>query len=245
MTDAAQDAPQPEDPVAAYARTHLGPASEAYVRRPEVRGAVDERLAADQPLEDAVLGAVHGGIGKSRRLADEFANYFLADLMQMGKLSMSASSRLRRFLDTGDLVLSVFGDLWGDLADLEFTSRASFRALFAQRMQWKAADRSRQLTTKRRAEDKRVAKAVEDIELADEGAESEARALLREDAEELALIMSRLSERDQRILRLLLQGVALGDIAERLGIQYHAARVAAARAVAHARKIREARDKRH
>ncbi len=226
-----------EDEIFAYARKHLGPVSESYVRRPDVLVLVRGRLGDGQPLEDAVLGAVHGGIGKSRRVADEFANYFLTDLMQMGKLSMSTSSRLRRFLDTGDLVLSVFGDVWGDLADLEFTSRSSFTSLFAQRMTWKAADRSRQLTTKRRAEDKRVSQTVEEIDLADKNTDSTAQAIRQEQTERLMLVLLRMKDRDRRILTMHWKGESIEAIASELGLSYHAARVARTRAIKQARAL--------
>ena len=101
-----------------------------------VRAAVADLMQRGADLEDAVLTQIHGAMSGNPRMADEFAAYFMLDLMKMGRQSMSSSSRLRRFLDTGDLVVSVFGDLWSDLATLRFESRHQFKTLFSQRMRW-------------------------------------------------------------------------------------------------------------
>lgn len=229
--------------VAAFARDHLGPASEARLRREEVLAAVLGELAGDRPLNDAVLAAVHAAIDDDPRLADEFATYFLTDLMKMGKVSMSMSSKLRRFLDTGDLVMSVFGDMWSGLGKLEFQSEGSFRKLFQQRMTWKAADRWRQLNTKRRAEDKRDAKPVDEHEVADDTTDPSQLAW-HDEVEELAMILAQLSDREQKILTLHSQGATLEDVGTALDITYDAARVARRRALEHAKQIRQERDDR-
>jgi hypothetical protein len=146
-----------------YARRELGPASERFLEQSQVQAEVGKRVGGGQDLEDAVLAVVHGVIAENRRVADEFAAHFLYDLMNMGKISMATTSHLRRFLDTGDLVMSVFGDLWGDLASLKFESRNQFKTLFTQRMNWKAADNARRLRTGSRREDRRGMGQPEDL----------------------------------------------------------------------------------
>ena len=159
---------------------------------------------------------------------------------------MSHSSRLRRFLDTGDLVLSVFGDLWGDLGGLRFESRHQFTALFAQRMGWKAADQARRMTAQRRSEDRRVAAAPEDLELPAEGGDAQPLhlAIQSEEKQRLILILLRLKERDRELLTLHLKDLSLEAIAERTGLKYDAARQALGRAIRRARELAAASDTR-
>ncbi len=223
-----------------FARGELGPASEKHVRTPAVLAAVRARMAAGQDLTDAVLGELHDCLATDRRVANEFAAHFLDDLMRTGSISMTYSSRLRRFLDTGDLVLSVFGDMWGDLSTLRFESRSSFRALFAQRVQWKAADKARRLRSERRREDRRVPERPEDLELpAREAPGGPLRhTMQREDRDRLILILLRLKERERQLLTLHLKGEPVDVIARELQFpSTEAARKALARAVEQARHL--------
>lgn len=241
MPDASPADPAMSGPDAAaleFARTELGPASERLLCRPDAAAGVAARMASGRSLEDAVLAEVHGGIGGDRRVADEFCAYFLYDLMKMGSLSMSATSRLRRFLDTGDLVLSVFGDLWGGVADLRFESRQQFTALFNQRMGWKAIDQARRLSSRRRADDRRLPQRPEELELsAPEGESSPLpEAIRNEERERLILVLLRLSDRDRAVLTLHLQGHSIESIGEQLDLNYDAARQALKRAVERARR---------
>jgi RNA polymerase sigma factor (sigma-70 family) len=222
-----------------FARSELGPASERALRPPAARRAVQARIDAGSPLEDAVLAQLHSRIGDNRRLADEFAAYFLFDLMKMGKLSMSSTSRLRRFLDTGDLVLSVFGDLWEGVESIEFESRGQFKSLFAQRLDWKAADQARRLHTSTRREDRRVDVGAQDFD--QHAAESTTApvpgAILREERERLILILLRLKERERQLLTMHLKGLTIEAIAEAMELNYDAARKALSRAIAQARQL--------
>lgn len=234
--------PQDDSPetLRAWACKRLGPSSERRLADADTQREVRRRLESGAELEDAVLGALHGCIADDPRVADEFAAFFMLDLMQMGRLSMSASSRLRRFLDTGDLVISVFGDMWGDLAELEFSSRAQFTSLFARRMSWKAADQARQLATQRRAEDKRVPQQPDELDLTDNVSSTPAHAIRREEHERLILLLLRLRDKDRKLLTLHLKGKSIDDIAHELGLTYHAARMALKRAIDQARALAEA-----
>ncbi|MHC5211512.1 MAG: sigma-70 family RNA polymerase sigma factor [Planctomycetota bacterium] len=244
MTDAgpgSQDAApgRLDERILDFTRTELGPASERAMRPQAARRAVRDRMQAGQPIEDAVLGQIHSRIGDDRRLADEFAAYFLFDLMKMGKLSMSSTSRLRRFLDTGDLVLSVFGDLWEGVESLQFESRGQFKALFAKRLDWKAADQARRMDTGTRREDRRVDASASEFE--QHAAETETApvpgAIRREERERLILILLRLKERERRLLTMHLKGMSIEGIAEAMELQYDTARKALSRAIAQARQL--------
>lgn len=222
-----------------FARAELGPASERLLRDPEVRAGVRARLERGFSLGDSVLGEMHSRLSRDRRVADEFVAHFLFDLMKMGRLSMSASTRLRRFLDTGDLVMSVFGDLWTDLGDLRFESRNQFTSLFAKRMGWKAVDQVRRLKSKRRAEDMRLPHDPEELELgaADTATAPLPEAIRKEEREQLILILLRLKDRDRQVLTLYLQDRSIEAIGHELGLSYDAARQALKRALERARRV--------
>ncbi|MCB9898672.1 MAG: sigma-70 family RNA polymerase sigma factor [Planctomycetes bacterium] len=227
--------------ILALARSQLGPVCERFFQDEKARAEVRRRVGQDADLVDSVLAEVHAHLGKNRRMADEFAAHFLFDLMKMGKTSMASTSKLRRFLDTGDLVLSVFGDLWGDIAQFKFESRLQFKSLFAQRMNWKAADQARRLDTGRRQEDKRVPQQPEELELRDRDPRSAPlpQSIQKEERERLILILLRLNDRDRKLLSCRLRGESVHDIAERLGMTYDTARKAVARAIEHARELAE------
>ncbi len=224
----------------AYTARRLGPASEHHLKDDVRAAAVAQRMASGMQLEDAVLAQLHLAIGKDRRVADEFAAFFILDLMKLGKFSMSSSSKLRRFLDTGDLVLSVFGDLWDDMSALDFQSRNQFKQLFAQRMKWKAADQHRRLTSQRRREDRRVPQQPEDLDCPGDANDASATAIVAEEREQLILILLRLKERNRQLLTLHLKGLSIEAIAEEMGLSYEAARKALSRAIEQARKLAQA-----
>ena len=228
------------DPVSEFAVAKLGPVSARYLDGATVRAAVNELIDRGTDLEDAVLAQIHGAMSDSPRMADEFAAYFMLDLMKMGRQSMSSSSRLRRFLDTGDLVVSVFGDLWSDLAALRFESRHQFKTLFAQRMRWKATDKARRLGSQRRREDRRVPQQpeeIDDLTTADTDCTPLSQSIRQEEKEHLILILLRLKERDRRLLALHLKGDSIDSIAGKLDMSYEAARKALSRAIDQARRL--------
>jgi RNA polymerase sigma factor (sigma-70 family) len=233
-----------ERDIASFAETCLGRASLNHVSRPEVMAAIVARRVSGHSLEDAVLAEIHAGLPGNAALADQFAAYLLYDLMRMGSNSMAASSGLRRFLDTGDLVLSVFGDLWHDIPDVKFDSCAQFKMLFAQRLNWKAASSARRFTAGSRGEQHRHARPPEDLDLAageDDGTPLHA-AIREEERARLILILLRLSDRERQVLTLHLKGLGPGEIAQRLGLQYDAARKALSRAIEQARKLAQEND---
>ena len=233
-----------EREIVSFAETRLGRASLQHVSRPDVLAAIVARRRSGHCLEDAVLAEIHAGLPGNVALADQFAAYLLYDLMKMGSNSMAATSGLRRFLDTGDLVLSVFGDLWHDIPAVKFESCAQFKTLFAQRLNWKAASSARRFTTDKRGEQHRHPRPPEELELAagDDSAAPLAAAIREEERARLILILLRLSDRDRQLLTLHLKGLGPTEIAQRLGLQYDAARKGLTRAIEQARKLAQDSD---
>ena len=237
MTDARPDDPAPSSDarLLEFARGQLGPRSERCLRAPGALQAVRARMAAGADLADAVLAHVHSCLRAEPRLADEFAAHFVLDLMLMGRMSMATSSRLRRFLDTGDLVLSVFGDVWAEFGDVPFISRQQYKRLFAQRLDWKAADQARRMTASTRREDLRSAQQPDELHASQ--ADPLRDAMRKEEREQLILLLLRLKDRERRLLSMHLKGEPLEAIAAAEGISSEAARKALARAIEEARQL--------
>ena len=186
-------------------------------------------------MEDAALAVLFGGVAQHRELADEFLAHFLGALGAAGHRAMGPG--LRRFLDTGDLVQSVLGDLWPDWTELHFDSREQFLALLRQRLQWKAQDRAKGLQAARRREDRRVALSPEETGGTGQDPSPATLAGEQEEWERLALVLCRLPERDAELLRMHLAGKEAREIAEALDLGLEAARKGLQRALARARSL--------
>jgi len=215
-----------------FARAKLGPASERFLSEPAMQVLVLSRVRNGNDLEDAVLAEIHRAAAGNRSVADEFLSFFLTDLMRVGHRLRSAA--LQRYLDTGDLVQSVVGDLWQDLFSLRFETRGRFLSYLSRRLQWKASDHSRALQAGSRREDRRLD--ADPSELAERAAPM-LDAVAEEDRERLALLLPRLLERDRQLLVRFLKGKVLAEIASELGLSLGAARMALARAVRRARRL--------
>jgi len=171
--------------------------------------------------EDAVLMAVHGQLGSAAGLDEEFLGYFLSRLLQVRVVDLYPG--LRRFLDTGDLVQSVLGDLWPKIRELEFRDQASFLALLVKRLRWKAGSRRRDLNAGKRREDRRESRIP--LDSVPGGPESPVDVQIRrEDMERAALALFRLPKEDQVAVRLHLTGSSSSAIAEALDLSVPAAR---------------------
>jgi DNA-directed RNA polymerase specialized sigma24 family protein len=218
----------------AFAREYLGPASERLVADLGVQVLLVSRMRGGAELEDAVLGEVHRA-SADRALANEFLAFFLTDMLRAGKPMISVG--LHRFLDTWDLAQSVLGDVWPQLGELEFQTRARFISLLSQRLSWKSTGRARELSRGKRREDKRLGKPPEELELAQTGASPPSLAGQEEEKERLVLLLMRLPERDRDILRIHLRGGGVDAIMAETGLNYEAARKALQRAIAKARRL--------
>ncbi len=230
------DDPASEAPgeILAFARERLGPASERHLAHPDAQARVRSRRRCGSDREDAILGELYRAADDDREVANEFAAYFLCDLLRLGHRATDAG--LRRFLDSGDLVQSIFGDLWQDLRAVRFDTRAGFLAYLARKLRWKAADRGRSA----RREANRGRRRAERDALTDEaptGASPVALAIDAEERERLILLLLRLSERDRELLTLFLKGLDLAEIATRMKLSRNAARVALQRALERAREL--------
>lgn len=179
-------------------------------------------------IEDAVLAELHACLTDDSALTDEFVAYFLADLDRLGHGRLAPG--LKRFLDTGDLVQSVLGDLWPELAALRFESRDSFLALLAARLRWKASDSARAAQAGKRREDQRADLLAED--LAQTATPGPATELVRaEEWQQLALSLARLPDRDRALVRGHLRGLSWEVLAGEHDLQPESARKAVQRAL--------------
>ncbi len=217
----------------AFARAELGAKSAEALTHPSACSRLRTRLERGFSVQDAVLAEVHRAARRDRQVADEFVAYFLQDMLRVGSGALRAG--LRRYLDTGDLVQSVLGDLWSDLVELEFESRARFVSLLGRRMQWKAADHARRLAAGPVIENQAVEPGATDPVSPMEGPSTNFE--LGEEGERLALVLHRLPPRDSRLLRARLGGESTEEIARREGISLDAARKALLRATKRAQEL--------
>lgn len=227
----------PVDPAALSARAAvlLGPAAERLMNSAHGAALALARIRAGADLDDAVLGLAHAQAVDDAELAGEFAGWLMLEMRRAGR--GLAGPALRRFLDTGDLVQSVAGDLWPELFELGFETRGQFLALFASRLRWKAADRARAQNAARRREDLRVESAPDELDAARVAPSPATEAGDREDAERLALALGRLPERDARMIRRWLEGEHWDVIGAAEQLAPESARKAVQRAIAKAREI--------
>jgi RNA polymerase sigma factor (sigma-70 family) len=218
------------------ARERIGPATEKLLAKPESQALLLSRLRAGADLTDAILWLVHQEAATDRALANEFVAFFLTDTLKMAKPVIAPG--LRRYLDSGDLVQSVLGDLWNELSELRFEGRAQFLAFLSQRLHWKASDERRRLRRGKRREDLRSAATPEELDLVAGGRSPASLAGIREDLDMLVLRLLRLPERDRLLLRLHLSGESIAAIARATGLNEEAAKKALQRAIQKARRLR-------
>ncbi|RMH00910.1 MAG: sigma-70 family RNA polymerase sigma factor, partial [Planctomycetota bacterium] len=191
-------------------------------------------------FEDAVLGTAHELAVQDRMIADEFLGHFLVTMMKLGHFAMLPG--LRRFLDSGDLVDSVAGEIWRDLMEVEFRTRREFLAYLGRRLKWKASDRQRGLQAGRRREDLRRDPRTpegEPVELPAPASAPGPSTILarREEQELLAAALVRLPERDREVLQRHLRGESHEQVAAALGLRPATARQALHRAIERARAL--------
>lgn len=224
-----------------FAARRLGPASLEVVRDPACQAQILGRLRSGTDPRDALLGLIHGMAGEREALAAEFVQFFFEDLHRLGHGQVRVG--LKRFVETGDLVQSVVGDLWPQMFALDFRGRDAFLALLAARVRWKARDRARAFDAGTRREDLRIQARPSpsgesrspDWETPDPHAGPATELISREEYEAMVLALQRLPERPRRLLRAHLAGEDWATIAEREDLQPESARKAVQRAMAEAR----------
>lgn len=210
-----------------FAAHHLGPASSHLLQNPANQALVVSKMRASSTA-DAVLAVLHSKLNGNDPAADEFLSFFLSDLQRLGHGALGPG--LRRFLDSGDLVQSVLGDLWPELATLKFESRDSFLALLAARLRWKAADGARQLRAGKRREDMR--QEVDASFMADAQPGPATELVAAEEWQQTALALARLPQRDRELVRAHLRGLSWTEVAEAHSMKAESARKAVQRALA-------------
>ncbi|KAA3611844.1 MAG: hypothetical protein DWQ01_07095 [Planctomycetota bacterium] len=230
-----EQATRVSEQVRAFCQTHLGPASEEAAAAPETQALILHHLRQGKDLEDAVLTELHRLAPKNRALADEFLSFFLQDLHRAGQFALRPG--LQRFLETGDLVQSVLGDIWTELTKLRFESRDAFRAYLRQRLRWKASDHDRRLHRAKRSEGRRVEEQPEELGAPAPGPSPATLVGSREEQELLILALARLPERDREILRRHLRGENHVEVANSLGLGENQARKALQRAIRRASRL--------
>jgi len=217
----------------AFATERLGPASAGLLADPRVQTLLLSRLRAGADLEDAVLAEVHRAAVADRRVADEFVAYFLTDLMRLGKSALGG--RLRSFLDTGDLVHSVVGDLWPALSQVRFETRGRFLSYLSKRMRWKAVDSERRERSQQRRREGRAQGRGEEPPGEEAPPSPLTQLVSDEERDRLTLILLRMADRDRELLTLYLRGESIDAIARELDLSRDAAYKALYRAIGRAR----------
>ncbi|MFT4540888.1 MAG: RNA polymerase sigma factor (sigma-70 family) [Planctomycetota bacterium] len=191
-----------------FASQRLGPHSCTWLSGPEASANTLASLAEGLDLEDAALKEIHQGANQSPELADEFLRYFLGDLLNIGRSTLSDG--LHRFVDTSDLVQSVIGDIWPILGDAKFQTRGQFLSFLSRRLDWKAVGKARKLRGER---DHREDESTPISEPATGAPTPLTELASDEDYDATILKIMRLSERDQRIITLHIQEQPIDVIA--------------------------------
>ncbi len=225
----------PEE-LAEFVATELGPASLDCFQQPKVLAQYQQLRADGAEVVDAALCVAHREAIANPAIGDEFLGHFLSSMMRVGSLQMRGG--MRRYLDSGDLVNSVMGSLWKDLASTSFTTRSEYLAFLGRRLQWKAADKAKGLAAGKRRQDLQLEIDFEAFGIAN--AEQAGPATLagnQEDHERLLALLPRLPPRDSEILRRAWRGEDVTHIADAMGLAKDAARKALTRAIEKAQRL--------
>ena len=219
-----------------YVAQELGPGCMNYFHKPQVVADYQKLRNTGAAVEDAALHLVHRESSNDPIIADEFFAHFLASMMKVGTLSMR--NGMRRYLDSGDLVNSVAGSLWKDLASTEFTTRKEYLGFLGRRLGWKASDRAQGLNAAKRRQDLQLDVDFQAVGFANEDQAGPATvAGNQEDIERLIAILPRLNPRDQGLIRRTLRGEEVSQIAEALKMNPDSTRKALARAIEKAKRF--------
>jgi RNA polymerase sigma factor (sigma-70 family) len=227
------DPPPPHSPqteLERYVAAQLGPHSLSRFQDPEIQKQAQHLLESGVALEDVALRLAHQEGLRDPHIGNEFIGHFLTAMMKIGHFSLGDG--LRRFLDSGDLVNSVAGSVWQDLAHVECKTRKEFLAFLGKRMQWKAADKVKGLNAKMRRND---LQRELDLEVAALGPNEQqgpsTMAGNKEEMDRVIVAMVRLPDRDQDLLRRHLRGESNSQIASALSMKPETSRKALQRAI--------------
>jgi RNA polymerase sigma factor (sigma-70 family) len=225
------------DEYQAFAARELGPASYRLLQSEVGVKDLVRRTAQQVELADAVLGVVFDALrrrGEDSALAEEFFTYLLphAESHSHGRIGAS----LRRHLESRDIAQSVFGNLWQDIPDLEFTTFPQFLSMVVKRINWKVSNRGRDLNRGKRSEGERVDLDVEDLVPNERSSNEQMDGVWQEDVDVLLeTVMSLPNERDRKLILGRISGLTLEEIASSLDLEVSSARRALNRAIERAR----------
>lgn len=218
-----------------FAESYLGHASLEFLKKHAEDGEIEGWMKDGVNPEDACLRKLHGKISTHPEIAEEFFAYFFEHLLRLRVVDLYPG--LRRFLDTGDLVQSVLGDIWPDLGKLNFESRSEFLSLLRQRMKWKAGDKKRFFHAQRRREDLRVSATTEEMGVAGIAPSALTQQINKEEHNQMLLALFRLPQRDRTLVKLHMRGASGEEMAEKMGLSLVAARKALERALKRVRSL--------
>ncbi len=209
---------------------HLGSRALEVIEASDLQVALQTQASGQDDLDSLLAQVFEGAEGDPELRAEFFA--FFWDRMPTGG-STSRYPILRRFLDSGDLLASAFGDMMEGLSRLEFRGRHSFQAMLVQRMKWKTYSQLR------RANRDTPVLGSSGPEFVD-GNQASDPATAYEDSEansEIISAIASLRPRERSLIRLFLNGATGQEMALEVGMRPAASRKALQRALTGLRAI--------
>ena len=183
----------------------------------------EEMLAKGHDLADAALATVYPYLGGCELLRSEFFGYLWNEVSIQG--AVRPYFVLSRFVETGDLLASTFGDMMEICTGLDFRGRLAFIAMIRQRIKWK---------TYRKVEQSARVRTVESVE-SESLAVDQPRQLdllaAQESKTQVMEAVARLHAKDRHIISLFLAKKTGAEIAAELGVRPGAARKSLQRAL--------------
>jgi RNA polymerase sigma factor (sigma-70 family) len=209
-----------------WCRGALGPASADRLGR--LSDDAWARARADfDGIEDFVLGALYPCLIDSDELRREFFGYLWGQADFAG--FMRPFRILGRYLETGDVLASSFGDMMELVENLEFRGKKAYFSMARQRLIWKAHQGIRR--TGREAEQDSSGELVDERSVSLNQVESmELRAAVLH-------AVHQLSERDRTVVRHYLEGRPIKAIAQSVGLSEGGASKALQRALGRLRPL--------
>ncbi len=185
--------------------------------------AVAEKMLRDGfDSVDAVLATIYPSLGTCGHLRKEFFGYLWSEMNSSGHASPYGA--LRRYLETGDLLGSAFGDMLELFEGLEFRGRKAYISMIRRRMRWKAYKRIRTLPP-----ESRFSVECESLEVVGAFDGDDMNSVERRG--ELFRAIGRLHPRERALISAYLEGQSGNEIARKLEISSAAARKALERAL--------------
>lgn len=211
-----------QEKCARWCQGAIGPKSADYIRCLTSEAWADA-CSAHEEAEDIVLGALYPNLADSEELRREFFGFLWGQSDFAG--IMRPYRILGRYLETGDILASSFGDMMELIESLEFRGRRAYFAMLRQRLIWKAHHRLRK--------DKLYNDQLQPRDLADHGAGEIWKTSFQKELRGLvtASVLT-LSSRDQELVKSYLQGRAVKEIAQELKLSQNAGSKALRRALA-------------